>query len=149
MPGVPLTLHLPAALWRAVQALAPHEGDAPTGILRAAEEYVTASATRKGRRSGKYRQLAQALSTPVADLHFSSRPASALRALNIRYVYELVTLAPRDLRRQRNVGEQSLREVKATLATLGLTLGMPLEEDTYRAAVVAAVAAHMQAARRG
>jgi DNA-directed RNA polymerase alpha subunit len=128
---------------------APNEGDAPTGILRAVEEYVTASAKRTGRRPGKYRQLVRAQRTPVADLHLSARPASALRALDIRYVYELVARAPTDLRRQRNVGEQSLREVKARLATLGLTLGMPLEEDTYRAAVVAAVAASIEAPRGG
>jgi len=46
-----------------------------------------------------------------------------------------------------NFGEKSLREVKETLATLGLTLGMTLEDDAYRAAVVAAVAANIEAAR--
>lgn len=48
-----------------------------------------------------------------------------------------------------NVGKKSLREVKAKLATLGLTLGMTLEEDAYRAAVVAAVADSMQAPQGG
>jgi len=110
------------------------------------EECVTATAKRKGRRPGKYRQLVQALSMPVADLHLSDRATAALRTLTVCYVYELVALAPRDLRRQRNVGEQSLKEIKATL---GLTLGMPLEEDTSRAAVVAAVVANMQAGTRG
>ena len=36
----PKHLHLPAALWRVVQALAPHDGDANTIILRALEEGV-------------------------------------------------------------------------------------------------------------
>jgi DNA-directed RNA polymerase alpha subunit len=67
--------------------------------------------------------------------------------LNIGYVYELVQKSPLDLFRLPNFGEKSLREVKAKLATLGLTLGMTLEDDTYRAAVVATVAAHIGATR--
>jgi len=54
---------------------------------------------------------------------------------------------PRDLFRLPNFGEKSLREVKARLATLGLTLGMTLEDDAYRAAVVATVAASIRAAK--
>ena len=60
MPAVPITLHLPAALWRAVQALAPEEGDTNTVILRAVEDYVTGSRKRRGRpRSGKYQKLVE------------------------------------------------------------------------------------------
>ena len=147
MALVSVTIHFPDALWRAVQVLAPHEGNANTVILRAVEEYVTATAKRRGNRSPKYRRLVKALSTRVTDLHLSARPASALKMLNIRYVYELVQKSRLDLFRLRNFGEKSLREVKAKLAALGLTLGMTLEEDAYRAAVVAAVAAHIAATR--
>jgi hypothetical protein len=112
--AVPITIHLPAALWQAVQALAPHEGDATTVILRAVEEYIASAAKRRGHRSGKYQKLVKALSTPVAALHLSARPASALTA---------------------------------KLATLGLTLGMTLEDDCYRAAVVAVVAARIEAGK--
>jgi hypothetical protein len=93
--AVPITIHLPAALWQAVQALAPHEGDATTVILRAVEEYIAPTAKRRGHRSGKYQKLVKALRTPVAALHLSARPASALRMLNIRYVYELVQTSRR------------------------------------------------------
>ena len=144
---VPMTIRLPAALWHAVHALAPHEGAALTVILRAGEEYITAAANKQDGRPGKYRDLVQALSTPVADLHLSARPASALRVMNIRYIYELVALEPRALRVRKNFGEKSFREVKGKLVTLGLTLGMALEEDAYRAAVVAAVAATIAAAK--
>jgi len=41
MPVVPITIHLPVAPWRALQALAPREGDPNTVILRAVEEYAT------------------------------------------------------------------------------------------------------------
>ena len=90
----------------------------------------------------------QALSTPVADLHLSARPASAMRTLNITYVYELVQKSRLDLYRLPNLGEKSLREVKEKLAKLGLTLGMTLDEDSYSAAVVATVAMSIEAARK-
>ena len=122
MAVVSLTIDLPDTLWRAVQLLAHQEGDTTTVILRALEEYVTAAAQRRGRGSGKYQKLVKALSTPVAALNLSARPASALKMLNIRYVYELVQKSPLDLFRLPNFGEKSLREVNAKLATLGLTL---------------------------
>jgi len=40
-----------------------------------------------------------------------------------------------------NFGQKSLKEIKAKLAKLGLTLGMTLEDHAYRAAVVATAAA--------
>jgi len=141
---IQIAVWFPTALWRAVQALASHEGDATTVILRAVEEYVAAAAKRRGRRSGKYQKLVKALSTPIADLHLSARPASALQMLKIRYVYELVQQSPLDLFRLPNLGQKSLREVRDKLATLGLTLGMTLEDESYRAAVAATVAAKIQ-----
>ena len=53
-------------------------------------------------------------------------------------------LSPTDLRILRNFGEKSLREVREQLATLGFTLGMSLEGDTYRAAILATVVASIQ-----
>jgi DNA-directed RNA polymerase alpha subunit len=145
---VQVTIHLPDDLWRAVQALAREEGGANTVILRALEEYITVTRKRRCRpRPGKHQKLVKALSTPVAAPNLSARPASALQALNIRYVYEFVQKSSVDLFGLPNFGEKSLREVKEKLANLGLTLGMTLEEDGYRAAVVAAVAAHIEATR--
>jgi len=83
----------------------------------------------------------------VADLHLSARPATALQTLNIKYVYELVQKSPIDLFDLPNFGEKSLREVKAKLAALDLTLGMTLDDESYRAAVVAAVVANIEATR--
>jgi DNA-directed RNA polymerase alpha subunit len=148
MTVVPSTIYLPADLRHAVQALASSQGDTNTVILRALEEYISASSKRRGRRRpGKYQKLVKALSTPVADLHLSARLASALRTLNIKYVYDLVQTSPVDLFGLPNFGEKSLREVTANLAHLGLTLDMPLEEDAYRAAVVATVAASIETTR--
>ena len=143
------TVRLPDNVRRAVQELVTQEGDANTVVLRVLEEYISNSSRRRGRpRASKYQKLVKALSTPIADLHLSARPASALQMLKIRYVYELVQQSPLDLFRLPNFGEKSLREVKAKLATLALTLGMVLEDDAYRAAVVATVATSIQAAKR-
>lgn len=148
MSTVQVAIHLPNDLWCAVQSLAPHEGDTATVILRASEEYITANHKHWGRRrSGKYQKLVQALTTPVVALDLSARVVTALRTLHIRYVYELVQRTLTDLFRLPNIGEKSLRDVKATLAILGLMLGMTLEDDAYRAAVVAKVAASITAAR--
>jgi len=149
MPHVLATVAFPADIWHAVQHLAPEEGDANPVILRVVEEYITASRKRPGRaRSGKYQKLVTALSTPVAALHLSARPASALKMLNIRYVCELVQKSPLDLFRLPNFGEKSLREVKEKLAGMGLTLGITLDDDSNKTAAVATVAANIQAATR-
>ncbi|HSB81949.1 MAG TPA: DNA-directed RNA polymerase subunit alpha C-terminal domain-containing protein [Candidatus Methylomirabilis sp.] len=79
--------------------------------------------------AGNYKKLVARLSRPVADLHISARPAACLRRLGVRYVYELVRMAPMNLRAQRNFGVKSLREVRDKLAALGLTLGMTLDRS--------------------
>lgn len=68
-------------------------------------------------------------------------------ASTCRLIYELVQKSQLDLFRLPNVGETSRREVKETLANPGLTLGMNLDEDSHRAAVVATVTASIEAAR--
>ena len=83
----------------------------------------------------------------MANLHLSARPASALRTLNIRCVYELVQKSPLDLFGLPNFGEKSFRGVKEMLAALGLTLGMTLDDKSYGAAVVATVVASIQATK--
>jgi hypothetical protein len=70
-------------------------------------------------------------------------------ASTCRLIHELVQKAPTDLVRLPNVGERSRREGKETRANPGLTLGMKLDEDSHRAAVVATVTAHIEAAREG
>jgi hypothetical protein len=64
MTGVSITIHFPAPLWHAGQALAPHEGDVPTVMLRAVEEYVAAAPKRHDARDsqGKIRRDPNAVS---------------------------------------------------------------------------------------
>jgi hypothetical protein len=87
MTVVRMTLCVPRALWEAVQARVPCEGDANTVIIRAVEEYLAGSRQRlRGDRPGKYQELVMRLGVPIADLQLSARPATCLRQLNIRYV---------------------------------------------------------------
>jgi len=58
-----------------------------------------------------------------------------------------VALEPRDRRARQNFDEESLREVKGKLATLGLTLGMAPEDESYRAVIVATVAVNIHATK--
>jgi hypothetical protein len=147
MPVVPVTLHLPDDLWHVVQAAAPHEGDAPTLILRGVEESVAASARSQDNQPGKCRDLVRTLSTPVAALHLSARPAFALQSLNIQNIHELVQRSPTDLFRLPNFGNKSLKEITEKLAALRLALGIMLDDESYRAAIVAAVAANLHATK--
>ena len=147
MAVVRMTFCMPRALWEAVQARAPYEGDANTVVIRAVEEYLAGSRQRlEGDRPGKYQELVTRLSVPIADLQLSARPATVLGQLNIRHVYDLVQKSRWDLLVKRNFGHKSLREVQDKLAALGLTLGMTLDGPTYADAVTAAVVAGMKAA---
>jgi hypothetical protein len=76
------------------------------------------------------------------------RAVECLQVLNIRYVYELAQKSPTDLFGLPNFGRKSLKEVTEKLATPELTLGMTLEDESYRAAVVATGATHIEATRR-
>lgn len=57
------------------------------------------------------------------SLGFSVRVSNTLAALNIETVDDLCLKAERDLLRERNFSEGSLREVNARLANLGRYLG--------------------------
>jgi DNA-directed RNA polymerase subunit alpha len=64
---------------------------------------------------------------PIEELNLSVRSANCLQSADIRYVGELVQKTEADLLRTKNFGRKSLNEIKETLHTLGLELGMRLE----------------------
>jgi DNA-directed RNA polymerase alpha subunit len=148
MAVVQTTVYLPEELWHAMLLMAVTEGDVNTVVIRALEEYLARSRRRRvGQRSGKYKQLVDSLSMPVTNLHLSARAAMCLQKLNVQYVYDLVEKSPADLLVTRNFGKQSLREIRDTLAAMGLTLGMTRDNiPAYREAVMATVAARIKAA---
>jgi DNA-directed RNA polymerase subunit alpha len=63
----------------------------------------------------------------VDDLELSVRSANCLQAANIRYIGELVQKTEADMLKTKNFGRKSLKEIKEILTSMGLSLGMKLE----------------------
>lgn len=64
---------------------------------------------------------------PVDELELTVRSANCLKAENIYYIGDLVQRTEVELLRTPNLGKKSLTEIKDTLASHGLSLGMRLE----------------------
>jgi len=62
----------------------------------------------------------------IEDTELSQRAKNSLHNENIRTLAELVTRTDEDLLKFKNLGRKSLDEIKATLTTMGLSLGMDL-----------------------
>jgi len=63
----------------------------------------------------------------VDELELSVRSANCLQNANIRYIGELVQRTEAEMLKTKNFGRKSLNEIKETLASLGLSLGMTIE----------------------
>jgi len=64
---------------------------------------------------------------PIEDLNFSVRSANCLQSADLKYVGELVQKTENDLLKTKNFGRKSLNEIKETLHSMGLELGMKLD----------------------
>lgn len=64
---------------------------------------------------------------PVDDLELTVRSANCLKAEQIYYIGDLIQCTEVELLKTPNLGKKSLTEIKSTLATKGLSLGMRLE----------------------
>jgi DNA-directed RNA polymerase subunit alpha len=64
---------------------------------------------------------------PIEELNFSVRSANCLQSADLRYVGELVQRTEGDLLKTKNFGRKSLNEIKDALTTMGLELGMRLD----------------------
>jgi DNA-directed RNA polymerase subunit alpha len=64
---------------------------------------------------------------PVDELELTVRSANCLKAENIYHIGDLVQRTEVELLRTPNLGKKSLTEIKDTLASRGLSLGMRLE----------------------
>lgn len=73
------------------------------------------------------------LAWEMDEIEFSVLTAKCLRSKNIFFIDELVQKTEDDLLKTKNFGRPRLREVKTLLATLGLSLGMKLDEATIAA----------------
>ena len=68
-----------------------------------------------------------ALLKPVSELELSVRSANCLQNANIKYIYELVSKTEGEMLRTKNFGRKSLNEIKEILSTMGLGLGMKVD----------------------
>jgi len=71
-------------------------------------------------------ELIRKLNMPVSELNLSVRASNCLESATIRTVADLVRRSENEMLEVRAFGKTSLREVKAKLEELGLSLGMPL-----------------------
>ncbi len=63
----------------------------------------------------------------VDELELSVRSANCLQNANIRFIGELVQRTESEMLKTKNFGRKSLNEIKETLASMGLSLGMTIE----------------------
>ncbi|MBI3324083.1 MAG: DNA-directed RNA polymerase subunit alpha [Candidatus Omnitrophica bacterium] len=75
-------------------------------------------------------ELLEKLRTPISELELSVRAANCLREAKIHTIGELVQKNPKELLEYRNFGKKSLGEIEELLKGMGLSLGMPLPEQS-------------------
>jgi DNA-directed RNA polymerase subunit alpha len=68
----------------------------------------------------------------VDELELSVRSANCLQNANIRFIGELVQRTEAEMLKTKNFGRKSLNEIKETLASMGLSLGMTIENLPLR-----------------
>jgi len=68
----------------------------------------------------------------VDELELSVRSANCLQNANIRYIGELVQRSEGEMLKTKNFGRKSLNEIKEVLTSMGLSLGMVLEDFPAR-----------------
>jgi DNA-directed RNA polymerase subunit alpha len=72
-------------------------------------------------------KLNENLFKSVDELELSVRAANCLQAANIKYIGDLVQKTEAEMLKTKNFGRKSLKEIKDILASMGLSLGMKLE----------------------
>jgi DNA-directed RNA polymerase subunit alpha len=74
-------------------------------------------------------RLLENLKRSVDELELSVRSYNCLKNANIRNIGELVQKTEAEMLKTRNFGRKSLNEIKEILETLGLSLGMKLDDE--------------------
>jgi len=77
--------------------------------------------------SGDDAPMNEHLFRSVDELELSVRSANCLQNANIQLIGELVQRTEQDMLKTKNFGRKSLKEIKEILGTMGLSLGMKLE----------------------
>ena len=79
-------------------------------------------------------RLKDLLNMEVNKLELSIRVTNCLREANIRTIGQLAMLTEQEMLKYRTFGEHSLKEIKASLAKIGLSLGMAFEAELIESA---------------
>ena len=77
------------------------------------------------------------LDKSVEELELSVRSYNCLKNANIRTIRELVQKTEADMLKTKNFGRKSLNEIKDILQTMGLGLGMRLDQPGAASAALA------------
>jgi DNA-directed RNA polymerase subunit alpha len=75
--------------------------------------------------------LNENLDKSVEELELSVRSYNCLKNANIRTIRELVLKTEGEMLKTKNFGRKSLNEIKEILASMGLSLGMRLDQPTH------------------
>ncbi|HXH05013.1 MAG TPA: DNA-directed RNA polymerase subunit alpha, partial [Vicinamibacterales bacterium] len=75
--------------------------------------------------------LNENLDRSVEELELSVRSYNCLRNANIRTIRDLVQKTEGEMLKTKNFGRKSLNEIKEVLASMGLSLGMRLDQPTH------------------
>jgi DNA-directed RNA polymerase subunit alpha len=75
--------------------------------------------------------LTEHLDRSVEELELSVRSYNCLRNANIRTIRDLVQKTEGEMLKTKNFGRKSLNEIKEVLASMGLSLGMRLDQPTH------------------
>jgi DNA-directed RNA polymerase subunit alpha len=78
--------------------------------------------------SAEEQALYEKLRLPISELELSVRSANCLEAAQIKSIGDLVTRTEQQMLKYKNFGKKSLSEINEILATMGLSLGMNVEE---------------------
>ena len=79
--------------------------------------------------SKEKKDLTKKLSKPISELELSVRSSNCLAEASIRTIGELVKKKETEMLKYKNFGKKSLNEINAVLSSMGLHLGMELEEE--------------------
>jgi DNA-directed RNA polymerase subunit alpha len=75
------------------------------------------------------KDLDKKLSKPISELELSVRSSNCLAEANIRTIGDLVTKKETEMLKYKNFGKKSLNEISGVLSSMGLYLGMDMDEE--------------------
>jgi len=75
------------------------------------------------------KELESKLTKPISELELSVRSSNCLAEANIRTIGDLVRKKESEMLKYKNFGKKSLNEINAVLSSMGIQLGMEMDEE--------------------